>query len=521
MSLRTKILAAVVGLNLGVLVLAVLVLLLGVSAEGGVPSDLLRLVAAVERDPGDGPEARAARASAVRAVAAARGRVEAVLWLEEDDDPFRRAPAPVATADGPALARADVDRAAALHRRARASGEELLVLDGELVQLLHGARDTVPAPDAAAGPARRQSLYVRWEASGADVGRARVLYFTLLAGLVCVTALAWTLLSRRVVRPLAALADAAAKMAAGDLAARVPTTGTGDEFDRTAHAFNRMATEIAEHQGQLEDRVMQALVRVRKAEQHLVIAERLAATGKLASGIAHEINNPLGGLRNAVRSLQRGDLDRARTTEYLELVADGLVRIEDTVKKVLQFTPRTPNPRPTDLVDVARKAAALARHRVERRGVRLVERLPAGEVRVFGDPHELAQVALNLLLNAGDAVPEREEDGRPRDPGHGVVEIEVATEGESAVLSVRDDGVGMTAEVAARCFDLFFTTKEVGEGTGLGLAVVHNIVTNHGGRIDLETAPGRGTTFRVVLPREASPAAPATAGPGDGAVTGR
>jgi signal transduction histidine kinase len=147
--------------------------------------------------------------------------------------------------------------------------------------------------------------------------------------------------------------------------------------------------------------------------------------------------------------------------------------------------------------------------------VTLIERLPEpGVAVVFGDPHELQQVALNLLLNAADAVPGA--SGRDREVGEGRVEVEVTTEGEQAVLRVTDDGVGMTPEVQAQCFDLFFTTKEVGEGTGLGLAVVHNIVSNHGGRIELESAPGRGTTFRVVLPRE-TPASAGGGGEGAGA----
>jgi signal transduction histidine kinase len=99
------------------------------------------------------------------------------------------------------------------------------------------------------------------------------------------------------------------------------------------------------------------------------------------------------------------------------------------------------------------------------------------------------------------------------------VEVEVRADGDAAVLEVRDDGMGMSPEVAAQCFDLFFTTKEVGEGTGLGLAVVHNVVTNHGGRIEVDSAPGRGSTFRVVLPREpagdAGGPAPRSGGAGD------
>src|SRR5262245_7504978 len=530
MSLRTKILAAVVGLNLVVLVLAVLVLLLGVSGEAGVPADLLRAASAVEFNPGTGPKAREARAKSV-ALLRARPGVLAALWLEEnenDPDVSKRPPRPVSGAGAPPPA-ADVERAIALHKLARSEGVHQ-IREGELLLLLAGAResdddaaDAEGRPKRPADDPRRQSLYVRWEATGPAIGRARILYFTLLAGIVLVTAAGWVLLSRHVVRPLSTLAQAAASMAGGDLSARVPTSGAGDEFDRTANAFNRMATEIGEHQGQLEDRVMQALSRVRKAEQHLAIAQRLAATGKLASGIAHEINNPLGGMRNAVRALQRGDLAAGKRAEYLELIQDGLARVEETVKKVLQFTPRTPNPQRTDLADVARRAGSLARHRMEKRSITYVERIPSGDaVAVFGDSHELTQVALNLLLNAADAIPDRDADGRPRPSGRGVVEISVTAAGDQAILSVSDDGSGMTPEVEAKCFDLFFTTKEVGEGTGLGLAVVHNIVTNHGGRIDLETAPGEGTTFRIVLPREAStgdapparPPAVAAAGPG-------
>ena len=514
-----KILAAVVGLYLAVLLLGVLVLLIGIPSDRGVPPDLLRRLSRVQANPGVGADERRTRAVAFKGLAESAG-VEAAVWLEEAPD-ANATPLIVGHPEGPRPpSAAETKRAVILHRAARAQGQAQ-VLDHEMLVLLEGGFDRPREPDEApVRPDRRQSAYVRWSATGGDLGRVRTLYFTLLGGIAAVTAVAWILLSRLVVRPLAALAEAASRVAAGDMAARVPTTGAGDEFDRTANAFNRMASEVGEHQGQLEDRVMAALSRVRKAEQHLAIAQRLAATGKLASGIAHEINNPLGGMRNAVRALQRGDLDAAKTAEYLELVQDGLARVEDTVKKVLSFTPRNTNPRTTDLGEVVRKAAALARHRIERKGIRFDERYPQGEpARVFGDAHELQQVALNLLLNAADAIPERDESGAPRPSDRGRIGLEVRTEGDSALLLIEDDGVGMTPEVQAQCFDLFFTTKEVGEGTGLGLAVVHNVVTNHGGSIEVESAPGKGTTFRVVLPKEGAsgPDGPAGAGVEGGA----
>ncbi len=145
----------------------------------------------------------------------------------------------------------------------------------------------------------------------------------------------------------------------------------------------------------------------------------------------------------------------------------------------------------------------MARHRVERHGAHLEEDLAEpGAAVVFGDPHELQQVALNLLLNAADAVGASEKG----DEGH--IRLRVAVQGGDVVLEVEDDGVGLSTEDQDRCFDMFFTTKGVGEGTGLGLAVAHTIVTNHGGRFEVESAAGEGATFRVVLPGESAPEAP-------------
>ncbi|MFM8979912.1 MAG: sensor histidine kinase [Planctomycetia bacterium] len=329
---------------------------------------------------------------------------------------------------------------------------------------------------------------------------ARRAYVAMLGGLLLVSLGTWAFLSRKVVRPLDALTRAASRVASGDASARLPEPHAQDELARTAAAFNRMAEEVAEYQGRLEDRVLTGLEQVKKAEQHLAVAERLAATGKLAAGIAHEINNPLGGMKNALRALARGDLEPAKRDEYLALVQDGLLRIEETVKKVLAFTPRRVEPRRVDLRDVAQRAWALARHRVERKGATgtLVLDGAGAPVGVFGDPLELQQVALNLLLNAADALPAQ----------GGEVRVQVEARGPEAALVVADNGCGMDEETRLRCFDLFFTTKQVGEGTGLGLSVAHTIVSNHGGRIEVESRPGAGTTFTVLLPLE-SPEAPA------------
>jgi signal transduction histidine kinase len=307
-----------------------------------------------------------------------------------------------------------------------------------------------------------------------------------------------------VIHPLERLSAVADRIAVGDYSSAADEPGGGDEVGRTMRALSRMSTEIAEYQGQLEDRVLSALGRIKKAEKHLTIAQRLAATGKLASGLAHEINNPLGGMKNAVRSLSRGDLDPERTTLYLDLITDGLARVEQTVKKFLTFTPRHVEPLPTDLSEVAEKSVALALHTLEKKRIQVETSFAeAGRSVVFGDPYELQQVALNLVLNAADAV---------ADGGEGHIHVSVARQGEEVVLRVQDNGSGMSAEDQDRCFDMFFTTKPVGEGSGMGLAVVHNIVTNHGGRIELASVPGEGATFQVFLPAEGGGARQPAAG---------
>ncbi len=323
---------------------------------------------------------------------------------------------------------------------------------------------------------------------------AQSVYFVMVGGIVVLVVVFYWLLSAWVIGPLLKLSAAADRIADGDFQLRIDPQGRTDEFGRTIRALNRMALEIGEYQGHLEDRVLTALGRIKKAEQHLTIAQRLAATGKLASGLAHEINNPLGGMKNAVRSLARGDLSPEKTALYLDLIADGLGRVEQTVKKFLSFTPRRKEPRPADLGDITEKSVALAMHRIQKKRVAIETELPPrGDAIVFGDPHELQQVTLNLLLNAADASGENEA---------GAIRVSVEPGEEEVVLRISDNGTGMSAADQDRCFDMFFTTKEVGEGSGMGLAVVHNIVTNHGGRIELTSKEGEGTTFEVFLPRE-------------------
>ena len=512
MSLRTKLLAAVVGLN-GVILLLALFLLLRSEADQPAPpgpalvSDLVELGGALAMEPGD-PRAAQALLSELEAsklfqdllvvlderVAAGPGQTPRLVRRVHRLDEYLSFGSPAEELAPGALR----DEAAAAFQRARQSPRNQWWSSTRLAVVL-------PAP-ADRTPEERIGLVAGYRSSTSTHPGLRMVYVVMVLGVILLTAVSFWLISRLVIRPLERITEGADRIASGEYEVQLTGRGTHDEFDRTIAAFNRMTREIGEYQSHLEDRVLSALNRMKKAEQHLAIAQRLAATGKLASGVAHEINNPLGGMKNAVRALARGDLPPEKTTEYLELVAEGLGRVEETVKKFLSFTPRRVEPRPTDLAVVVEKAVALARHRMATHGVTLELELPEPDTAtVFGDPHELQQVALNLLLNAADAVAK---------VSHPRVVVAVGARGDDVVLRVADNGVGLDEEAQSQCFDLFFTTKEVGEGTGLGLAVAHTIVTNHGGRMEVESEPGRGAAFRVVLPAE-HPAAADEPAPGE------
>ncbi len=494
MSIRTKLLAATIGLNGAILILA---LYLFIQSEQGsslhyeARAELARLAAVAPRAGED--EATARRKVEQLVLRQLKAGVWQSTFVVLHTEGERDQP----------LGIWEAEAFYAEPRGAEIQGEERdrVSRDHDRIQL----RNYVLADDKtgllAVQPAHRYNraqnqtysiiAYPPEPASG-----ARTLYVFMIAGVIVLTTMLFWLVSKLVVHPLRELAGAAERIAAGDYDVQVDARGGHDELARTVGAFNRMAREIAEYQGHLEDRVLSALNRIKKAEQHLVIAQRLAATGKLAAGLAHEINNPLGGMKNAVRSLARGELPPAKTVQYIELISDGLGRVEQTVKQFLSFTPRKVEPVKADLTDVARKAIALAEHRLHKGHVTLETTFAEpGAAAVYGDSHELQQVTLNLLLNAADAT---------GDDGEGEIELSVLAEGEEVILAVRDNGSGMSQEDQDRCFDMFFTTKVVGEGTGLGLAIVHNIVTNHGGRIEVESELGAGTTFRVHLPLDAS-----------------
>jgi len=323
---------------------------------------------------------------------------------------------------------------------------------------------------------------------------SRVTFLVIVASGALLLLVTWFIVDRVVARPLRNVIRGAQRVAEGQYGEPVPDSGAQDEIQKVVDSFNAMMFELGMLHDRMQDRIGDALRRARRSQESLVIAQRLAATGTLAAGIAHEVNNPLGGMLNAVRALRTKEMTPERREEYLGLIEDGLSRIQATVAKILRFTPHKVAPQAFDLRDVVAPALALVRHRAEREGVEIGVDAPAEPLAVFGDFYELQQALLNILLNALDAVAEAQ-----REEPH--VDVVLRSQGDEVRLRVEDNGGGMDPDDLPHAFDLFFTTKEQGKGTGLGLATVHKILDDHGGRVELRPRPGEGMVVTFVLPR--------------------
>jgi len=166
------------------------------------------------------------------------------------------------------------------------------------------------------------------------------------------------------------------------------------------------------------------------------------------------------------------------------------------VQKILHFRPQAFQPVPVALRETVDRAVAFLEHKASRRGVEIVNEVEAGAEPVFGDALELQQAILNVLMNAVDAV----------EHNQGKIRVSRRREGSRVQISISDNGIGMTPEELERCLDPFYTTKDAGEGSGLGLPVAASIVENHGGRLLIRSEKGKGTTVTIELPAGGEPA---------------
>jgi len=232
------------------------------------------------------------------------------------------------------------------------------------------------------------------------------------------------------------------------------------------------------------------MTETKKLEQQIRNAEKLASVGKLAAGVAHEINNPLGGILNCLYNIRKGTLSPARQEEYVASMEDGVRRVQKIVRQLLDFSQQhEPEFSATDINQVVDRVLVLTNHLFTPNKIVLETVLGPALPNLMVDRHMIEQVLMNLILNAVQAM-----------KGGGVLTIKTSVSEGICLVEVKDTGSGIAPAVLPRIFDPFFTTKNEGEGTGLGLSVSLGIVERHGGKILVESEVGKGTTFTLCLP---------------------
>lgn len=251
----------------------------------------------------------------------------------------------------------------------------------------------------------------------------------------------------------------------------------------------QLYAELQEYAQNLEDMVEVRTEELRAAQEQLIQTEKLAALGRLAAGIAHEVNNPLQPILTCLE-VAIEDITNKETVDVdvLRVAEQEVQRIKLIVSRLLDFSrPSTGDTVEINLSDLAQEILILSSKRLEQMGIELKTSFDA-ICPIEGNPTQLKQVILNLLLNAMEAM----ESG-------GILTIEVYEQDEGVELSIIDTGIGMDSEVINHIFEPFYSTKH--DGTGLGLSVSYGIVQGHGGDIQVESEPGRGSRFTIWLPQ--------------------
>jgi len=312
-----------------------------------------------------------------------------------------------------------------------------------------------------------------------DAARSRerraVLELALLAALTLAVGVGVSIHTRRLLGPLERVTQRAKAVARGDLTPQ-PTERTDDEIGELATAFERMVGSVA------------------KAQNRAVANERLAAIGKMAAHVTHEIRNPLSSIGLNIELLEENLAEAGvggESKTLLTAITREVQRLEHLSEEYLRVA-RLPQPRmeSEDIAAKVQEIAAFAKLEMDRANIKLAVDIEDEVPPALFDEGQIRQAILNVLRNAREAMSSTD--------GGGTITIYVRAEGMSVVIGVDDEGSGIPDDVRSRIFDPFFSTK--GEGTGLGLAITRQIVEAHGGSISVEKREPGGTSFRLLLP---------------------
>ncbi len=309
----------------------------------------------------------------------------------------------------------------------------------------------------------------------------------------------------KITKPIERLVQATKKVKTGEYSYRIEGAGKTDEISILASSFNDMLRNIDDTNRRnvelieetkkfnetLQEKVDEATRAIREQQNELIKSERLATIGEFAARIAHEIKNPLSGITVALE-MMKGKSENGNLDNSISEVLTEVRRLDGILKDLLQHSiPKEMDFRETDPNDIVERSVMLVKPKAEEKGVSIEMELNCDRQFTL-DSEKCQQVVMNLLINAVDAVA----------PGTGKVKVHTGSEDDSLFIRVSDNGSGIPVQAMEKIFEPFYTNKKI--GTGLGLPISKKIIESHKGSIDLSSEEGRGTTFTVVVPGDAS-----------------
>jgi len=320
----------------------------------------------------------------------------------------------------------------------------------------------------------------------------KLLIMYIVLGSVLILSLGIFILRRRIVSPIHALISHTHKIAGGNLTERLTPSG-GRELIELAESFNIMADGLDTKQRELSQKIDE-LERMNKelmqARNELMQAEKLALIGRMASGIAHELGNPISAVSVNIELLEKRSKDN-KELEIVSRIKNDIERMDKIIRELLDFA----RPKKITLQKINLKKSideAIETVKSQRGFEKIMTELkaPSDFIEIMADINQLKQVWINLLLNSRDAMP----DG-------GKITISIKKDPSNILVEFSDTGRGIDKEYIDKIFEPFFTTKEPGKGTGLGLTVVQRIIKSINGKINVESEPDKGTKFTITFLR--------------------
>lgn len=315
-----------------------------------------------------------------------------------------------------------------------------------------------------------------------DIQRQMVLIFVGITLAVAALSTLFALwISRQISMPIRNLVAASQQLANGNLEAKVELTSR-DELGKLAHRFNQMAEALRQRDERLKE----------FTKRKIMESERLATVGQLAANVAHELNNPLQGIVTYSSLLLEKDICDEPSRQNIEKIAIQAGRCREIIRGLLDFSrQKKPQKTLTDINALLRRCISLVENQALFHNITVAQNLDGSLPMIVVDPSQIERVFLNLIINAAEAMDEG---------GTLTLTTSYGLNAKSMDIEVKDTGHGISIENMQRIFNPFFTTKEIGHGVGLGLAISYGIVKEHNGEITVESEIGSGATFTVSLP---------------------